>query len=52
MFQDCDVSGNLLQQYEQHHESTLPLKHTRFFYATQRYFHQAPISHLSVSTSK
>ena len=28
MFQDCDVSGNLLQQYEQHHESTLPLCET------------------------
>ena len=28
MFQDCDVSGNLLQQYEQHHESTLPLSET------------------------
>jgi hypothetical protein len=31
MFQDCDVSGNLLQQYEQHHESTLPLKPPLFF---------------------
>jgi hypothetical protein len=25
MFQDCDVSGNLLQQYELHHESTIHL---------------------------